>query len=240
MKYDTKLKEVLTKDSKKGKEGLKDQEEWWKTQTKNNMELPLEFYKKFRLNDKILSYASLQPNRVEPRIAEIFRKFSYKLKEYKQELEVNFNLDGKKTDINEVKDRVQERKDRQERQEKMKAEVEKYVQKHIRPDTANQENEDGRGDAAKDAEQVEEVEASENDSDGEFKEEELAQLGDQSKPPMQQSSEEQSDNIVDISSNEDDSDDSEFEEESFERDLGDEAKPELEAMQEDQQNQDHD
>jgi len=83
MKYDTKLKEVLTKDSKKGKEGLKDQEEWWKTQTKNNMELPLEFYKKFRLNDKILSYASLQPNRVEPRIAEIFRKFSYKLKEYK-------------------------------------------------------------------------------------------------------------------------------------------------------------
>jgi len=89
-------------------------------------------------------------------------------------LEVNFNLDGKKTDINEVKDRVQERKDRQERQEKMKAEVEKYVQKHIRPDTANQENEDGRGDAAKDAEQVEEVEASENDSDGEFKEEELA------------------------------------------------------------------
>ena len=61
----------------------------------NNVELPLSFYQKWKCNDKVKSYSDLAPPRidvsgsplrVEPRLAEIYRKFSHKLNEFKAEI----------------------------------------------------------------------------------------------------------------------------------------------------------
>ena len=42
---------------------------------KNQTELPLQFYKDWTMTDKVKSYADLKPERIEPRLNEIFRKF---------------------------------------------------------------------------------------------------------------------------------------------------------------------
>lgn len=91
------LKTLLTKDSKEGEEALEQQVMWWKRQKmsrRQGCELSIDFYKKFRMNDTILSYASLKP-RVEPRLQEIYRKFAGKLIEYENELKDNFQIKGK-------------------------------------------------------------------------------------------------------------------------------------------------
>ena len=91
------LKNVLTKDSNEGQNALKVHQDHWKAQKKrlqtgdevkahNNVELPLSFYQKWKCNDKVKSYADLAPPRVEPRLAEIYRKFSHKLNEFKSEI----------------------------------------------------------------------------------------------------------------------------------------------------------
>lgn len=87
------LTTVLTKDSKAGEKGLKEQAMWWQKQSNNNSELPLAFYQKWKVNDHVISYASLKP-RVEPRLQEIYRKFASKLTEYEHELAANFNVKG--------------------------------------------------------------------------------------------------------------------------------------------------
>ena len=102
------LPTVLTKDSKKGKEGLQEQAMWWKKQTNNNSELPLAFYQRFKVNDHVISYASLRP-RVEPRLQEIYRKFATKLTDYEHELAANFNV-KEKFKPEKVRDNLIERK----------------------------------------------------------------------------------------------------------------------------------
>ena len=53
------LSTVLTKDSKAGEKGLREQTMWWKKQSNNNSELPLAFYQKWQVKDHVTSYASL-------------------------------------------------------------------------------------------------------------------------------------------------------------------------------------
>lgn len=77
MKNDTELKEVLTKNSDEGEDALLKQALWWERQIQKRNQgclLPLDFYNKFRLNSKVISYANLKP-RMEPRLQEIYRKF---------------------------------------------------------------------------------------------------------------------------------------------------------------------
>ena len=81
---------------------------WWQRQKKKRnqgCELPLAFYKHFRVNDHVISYASLGKQRVEPRLQEIYRKFSSKLTEYEDELKDNFKIKGK-FDPKEAKDDI--------------------------------------------------------------------------------------------------------------------------------------
>jgi len=76
------------------------------------VELPLSFYQKWKCNDKVKSYADLAAPRVEPRLAEIYRKFSHKLTEYKDEMQQNFNVDpNQKFDPKYVGERIDKQKD---------------------------------------------------------------------------------------------------------------------------------
>ena len=102
---------------------------WWKKQTKNNAELPLTFYQKFKLNDKVISYASLKP-RVEPRLQEIYRKFAVKLTQYEHELKENFNLEP--FDPKKAREDLIERRQRAERKAKLQQEVENEIADNMR------------------------------------------------------------------------------------------------------------
>ena len=57
--------------------------------------MPLAFYQKFRVNDHVISYASLGKPRIEKPLQEIYRKFAGKLTEYEDELKETFKIKGK-------------------------------------------------------------------------------------------------------------------------------------------------
>jgi hypothetical protein len=56
------------------------------------MELPLSSYNDWKVNDKVMSYADLKPQRVEPRLNEIYRKFGQRMKEFENEITQDFNV----------------------------------------------------------------------------------------------------------------------------------------------------
>ena len=72
--------------------------------------LPIEFYKKFKIDNKVISYANLNP-RVEPKLQEIYRKFAGKLTEYEDELKNNFNI-ADKFEPERVRNDITKRKER--------------------------------------------------------------------------------------------------------------------------------
>ena len=119
------LTTVLTKDSKAGEKGLREQAMWWQKQSNNNSELPLAFYQKWKVNDHVISYASLKP-RVEPRLQEIYRKFASKLTEYEHELAANFNVNGKFQPAK-VRDDLVEKKQRADRAARLREDVEREI-----------------------------------------------------------------------------------------------------------------
>ena len=82
------------------------------------------FYRKFKLNDKVMSYANLRP-RVEPRLAEVYRKFAQKLTQYEHELEENFNLEP--FDPAKARENLAERRERAERKAKLQQDVEREI-----------------------------------------------------------------------------------------------------------------
>jgi hypothetical protein len=62
------------------------------------VELPIEFYKAWHSFDFVSSYANLRP-KAEPRLNEIYRKFSKKIKEFESEFTAHQNLDAKPIDL---------------------------------------------------------------------------------------------------------------------------------------------
>ena len=56
------------------------------------MELPLSSYTDWKVNDKVMSYADLKPQRVEPKLNEIYRKFGRRMKEFENEITQDFNV----------------------------------------------------------------------------------------------------------------------------------------------------
>ena len=71
-----------------------------------------------------MSYANLRP-RVEPRLAEIYRKFAQKLTQYEHELEENFNLEP--FDPAKARENLAERRQRAERKAKLQQDVEREI-----------------------------------------------------------------------------------------------------------------
>jgi len=65
------------------------------------------------MTDKVKSYADLRPTRVEPRLNEIYRKFAKKLKKFEPEIQRHFNIEPRT--IEQVKDKVREQEERDER-----------------------------------------------------------------------------------------------------------------------------
>ena len=71
-----------------------------------------------------MSYANLRP-RVEPRLAEVYRKFAQKLTQYEHELEENFNLEP--FDPAKTRENLAERRQRAERKAKLQQDVEREI-----------------------------------------------------------------------------------------------------------------
>ena len=102
--------------------------------------MPLEFYKKFKVNDKVISYASLNP-RVEPRLQEIYRKFSEKLTEYSDELKGTFVFGKGKFDPKQARDDLDAREKRKEMLAKLQETVEKEVDRvYAKKETKERKN----------------------------------------------------------------------------------------------------
>ena len=80
--------------------------------------LPLDFYNKFKINNKVISYASLNP-RVEPRLQEIYRKFTKKLTQYEDELRDNFNISDK-FEPDQARNDIVRRKERQDKMDALR------------------------------------------------------------------------------------------------------------------------
>ena len=72
-----------------------------------------------------MSYSNLRP-RVEPRLAEIYRKFAQKLTQYEHELEENFNLQP--FDPVKAREDLAERRERAERKAKLQQDVEREIE----------------------------------------------------------------------------------------------------------------
>ena len=102
--------------------------------------MPLEFYKKFKVNDKVISYASLNP-RVEPRLQEIYRKFSEKLTEYSDELKGTFVFGKGKFDPKKAREDLDARNKRKEMLAKLQETVEKEVDRvYAKKETKERKN----------------------------------------------------------------------------------------------------
>ena len=83
------LKTVITKDSKKGQEGIKDQVKYWE-HTKNLTSIPPSFWKHFKLNQKLGE--SGVPEKPESRLDEIYKQFAIMMAKYKEQIKLGINL----------------------------------------------------------------------------------------------------------------------------------------------------
>ena len=95
---------------------------------KQGCELPLAFYQKWKVNDNVISYASLGKPRIEPRLQEIYRKFATKLTEYEDELKDNFNIKGD-FKPKEVREEIIKRKQNQDTMDKLREQVESEIER---------------------------------------------------------------------------------------------------------------
>ena len=74
--------------------------------------MPKEFYERFRNNNAVTRYSEQAPERVEPRLQEIFRKFKTRLGDFKEDLAENFNVKDEQFKPEEIKERIIEKKER--------------------------------------------------------------------------------------------------------------------------------